>query len=682
MLALRFLVALDMGFERGGTLADGQHLASQPFRGAMRRLDRADRHALDVAQLLGDGRLDRAFERGAGGGGEVSGAFGDDRGDRFARSVGGVGGGLAHLKHRGDQRRAGLVAEAFGVSCGCGDRVAELAEARFGAADASVDRGKEPGEAIVLGFDRAGAAGEPLARFDRGVADFEDGGSISGDLIGQASGATFGFVQRAGESIADLRRKLLDRGAHGGGAVGELVDQNVVAGRLLAERSEFAAHPAERGKHGRGAVVAILREHLEALVERGEAAVEVGDEALRSALLFGDAAAQPVERAGRLAEVGAERLGGFEPGLGEPGGRLGNQRGDRRGLGVDPAADAVERLGGAAEQSLDLAAMRGGGVLELGARGGAGALDVGEVGDEPARGFADGGVGLFGALGQRLDVAGIDFGLARGLAASVAQPLGHRQRACFGDRQVGKEDADVGPCRARCMVERRAVMRQPLGARVEVARDRAQALRRLFAEPHQLARHAAQRLVTFGDPRAEDGKQSLERMRLVAHRDDRVGKALGFLAAGAAEHQPAEPEQGERAGDDRDPLRERRRTERHCGERMSGGPGAVGDPQRGEQSQRPAEHHPPASAVMLGASLFPLSDVEPRFLGRRVGISVERHLLARAFGRSGAERFRFHAPCLPRSGPVQSAQKRGRRGTGIRRRASPKTEATPDGNPQ
>ena len=96
----------------------------------------------------------------------------------------------------------------------------------------------------------------------------------------------------------------------------------------------------------------------------------------------------------------AKGLGGFEPGLSESGGRLGDQRGDRRGLGVDAAADAVEGFGGMAEQSLDLATVRGCGVLELGARGGAGAFDVGEVGNEPGRGFADGDIGMFGALGE------------------------------------------------------------------------------------------------------------------------------------------------------------------------------------------------------------------------------------------------------------------------------------------
>ena len=42
------------------------------------------------------------------------------------------------------------------------------------------------------------------------------------------------------------------------------------------------------------------------------------------------------------------------------------------------------------------------------------------------------------------------------------------------------------------------------------------------------------------DPLRQHLEQGLERMRLGAHRDDRAGEALGFLAAGAAEHQPGE----------------------------------------------------------------------------------------------------------------------------------------------
>ena len=72
-------------------------------------LDGAHRNSLDVAQLLGDGRLDRLLERRLRGRRKVRRALGNDRGNRFARAVGSVRSGLAHLDHRGDQRRAGLV---------------------------------------------------------------------------------------------------------------------------------------------------------------------------------------------------------------------------------------------------------------------------------------------------------------------------------------------------------------------------------------------------------------------------------------------------------------------------------------------------------------------------------------------------------------------------------------------
>ncbi len=46
------------------------------------------------------------------------------------------------------------------------------------------------------------------------------------------------------------------------------------------------------------------------------------------------------------------------------------------------------------------------------------------------------------------------------------------------------------------------------------------------------------------NPLAKHPEQSFERLRLVAHRNDRASEGLGFLAPGATEHQPDEPEQG------------------------------------------------------------------------------------------------------------------------------------------
>ena len=91
-------------------------------------------------------------------------------------------------------------------------------------------------------------------------------------------------------------------------------------------------------------------------------------------------------------------------------------------------------------------------------------------------------------------------------------------------------------------------------------------------------------------------KHILQRPRLGPHGDDRAGETLGFLAAGAAEHQPDQAHQRQRAGEDRDPLRDLRAGQRLVGQRPAGRPGGIAGPQQGQDRQRPAEHLPPAFA--------------------------------------------------------------------------------------
>ena len=88
------------------------------------------------------------------------------------------------------------------------------------------------------------------------------------------------------------------------------------------------------------------------------------------------------------------------------------------------------------------------------------------------------------------------------------------------------------------------------------------------------------------DPLRQHLEQCLQRSRFGAHRDDRTGELLGFLAPGPAEHQPDEAHQRQRPGGDRDPLRDLRRRQRLAGQRPPGGPGGIADPQRGEDRQR------------------------------------------------------------------------------------------------
>ena len=155
------------------------------------------------------------------------------------------------------------------------------------------------------------------------------------------------------------------------------------------------------------------------------------------------------------------------------------------------------------------------------------------------------------------------------------------------------------------------------GARtgIQVARDGAEPGRSLVAEPHEVAGHQAQAPVIFLDLLRQRGKNVLQRARFGPHRDDRAGELLRFLPAGPAEHQPDEAHQGQRAGEDRDPLRDQRAGKRLVGQRAACGPGGVAGPQQRQHRQRPAEHHPPAGArdFMLVARFGPAQLVELRF---------------------------------------------------------------------
>jgi hypothetical protein len=91
-----------------------------------------------------------------------------------------------------------------------------------------------------------------------------------------------------------------------------------------------------------------------------------------------------------------------------------------------------------------------------------------------------------------------------------------------------------------------------------------------IAESHQIARHKAERPVVILNLSRQGGQNILERIGLGPHRDDRAGEALGFLAAGTAEHQPGEAHQRERPGQDRNPLRDSRTRQRLVGERAAG----------------------------------------------------------------------------------------------------------------
>ena len=114
-------------------------------------------------------------------------------------------------------------------------------------------------------------------------------------------------------------------------------------------------------------------------------------------------------------------------------------------------------------------------------------------------------------------------------------------------------------------VERHAMLGQLLGARIELAGDAAELAGRLVAKLHQVLRDHRQVGAAVLDSLRQHAEQRLERACLGAHRDDRAGEALGFLAPGAAEHDPAQAEQRERSRGKREPLRDCGRGQRLAG---------------------------------------------------------------------------------------------------------------------
>ena len=142
-----------------------------------------------------------------------------------------------------------------------------------------------------------------------------------------------------------------------------------------------------------------------------------------------------------------------------------------------------------------------------------------------------------------------------------------------------------------------------LGARIQLAGDSAELAGRLVAELHQVLRDHRQLGAAVVDALGQDPEQTFERARFGAHRDHRAGETLGFLAPGAPEHDPAQAEQGERAGGEREPLRDGWRRQRLVRKRAAGRPGDVAEPQRRKDDQRASENLPPAGAVEFGLLL-------------------------------------------------------------------------------
>ena len=130
--------------------------------------------------------------------------------------------------------------------------------------------------------------------------------------------------------------------------------------------------------------------------------------------------------------------------------------------------------------------------------------------DQPLRRMVDRPIGFAGPLGQRRDMALERRRLRARVRSGTAQALRHRPRTGFGARQIFQQYADVVARVFGRAVERRAMLGQQGCARAELTRCRAQAVGRLVAQGHQVARHRAQGVVAFVDPRPQHPEQPFQ----------------------------------------------------------------------------------------------------------------------------------------------------------------------------
>ena len=192
--------------------------------------------------------------------------------------------------------------------------------------------------------------------------------------------------------------------------------------------------------------------------------------------------------------------------------------------------------------------------------------------------------------------------------------VGHTPGAILGLRHVGQQNTDVRPRGLRCPVECLPMLGERPGSFVELGRDGAEPVRGLVAKAHQVAGHDPERAMVFGNLLRQRAQNILQGPRFLAHRDHGPGEFLRFLAARAAEHQPDQAHQCQRACQDSDPLGDRRAGQRLVGQRPAGGPGGVSGPQDCEDAEAPAKHLPPALArdALDVADLGPIHPAEAR----------------------------------------------------------------------
>ena len=539
---------------------------------ARARFDGARGDVLDLAQPVLDALADHALQRlRASPSDSLPALSGMTALDRFAGALGGVRGGFLDLHQRGDQRRAGLGAEARRLALDLGEHRGELGQLRLRIADAVVDAGEQRREAVLLLGDlrrRSRTGARRLRPRHRESSRFPAASRSPLRPAGRRRPAPRRSQFRRLSRISSVSRSMLSRKR--GRALGDRADRVVLRAGLRRQRVELGPRAGQRFEEVVGALVAVRRKLGEALVDQRQAAVDLGDHPLRGAVLLGDpaATAPSSERVGmvddwpralrrlrrrpcRCPAEACSTSAATAPDWTSIPERISSSVAEVRS---SKASSAPEKPDSASP-------------TRAGGRG-AGGFDLGQPRGEPVGRLGDELVGLAGAFGELADL----LAEARPLLAptrcrSSASCSASCARGLLGARQVVEQHGDVVARGFGGAVERFAMAQQLLAAAVEFAGDPAELAGRLVAELHQMLRDHRQLGAAVVDSLRQHFEQALRATALSARiAIDRPGEALGFLAPGAAEHQPDEAQQRQRPGGDRDPLRDRGRGQRLTGQ--------------------------------------------------------------------------------------------------------------------
>ena len=462
-----------MRFQRGRALADRQHLRGQAVRRLASRLDRAGGDLVELDQLGLDAVAHRFLQRRAGRLAELAGAFGNDLGDGFAGAFGRMGGGLAHLDQRGDQRRAGFVRQPT--------RLPSLAAAMAAlSSDSRCSAWLTPRSTEVISAASRSCCASTF--------DAPDSIRFAASIAASRICSTLGRAASAEASIRAAPASASPR-----------VDAHLAL-QHLAELVEAFAQALRCGRQGHrgwypvpavvadsclqlgtkppkcrldmiGALVARAGKVEEPLVERGEAGVEVGHQPLRGTFLLGNPRRQARQArhrrwpaARRAVRTHRSRRGRCPPGFARPTPKP-RPPGRRSRYGFRQAP----RPTGQAARRPSRGSLRP--PPKRAARGARPALSIWvRLASSRSRRLADDRVGLLRLCSKLADLGFEAAGLLDRRAAGFAQRLGHAPGAILGLRQVGEQHADVGPCGLGRAVERRAMFGQGPRSLVEFAR--------------------------------------------------------------------------------------------------------------------------------------------------------------------------------------------------------------------